>query len=108
MRRGPLPRTIGLSSSRRRGCAGRTAPWQARFPGLQRTADRFGSRSGLRPFGRSRIRSQRIKDASTVDTSGVAGRGHVGQSALAETALARKFKYPKGLNRHYTLRIGAL
>ena len=78
------------------------------FPGLQRTGDRFGSRSRFRPLRQSGIPSQRIKKASTFDILGVAGRRYVVLSALTETALVRKPKHPKGLRCHYTFRIGAV
>ena len=76
------------------------------FLGLQRTADRFGSRSGRRPFRQSGVTSHRIEDARTIDTSGLAGREYAGLRALAKTALARKLKHSKGFNCHYTFGTG--
>ncbi len=91
-----------------RRCAGRRALGMPDFPGLQRTEDRFGSRSGFRPLRQSGIPSQRIKEASTFDIPRVAGRRYVVMSALTETALARKFNHPKGLRCHYTFRIATV
>jgi hypothetical protein len=46
--------------------------------------------------------------ASPFDIAGDAGREYAILSALTEAAPARKFKYSKGLNCHYTFWIGAV